>query len=194
MNTSPNSPAQRHKSELIEQISQVFLSLGFDGATLTELSKATGLSKATLYHHFPRGKEEMAAVILRQSIAKLQQLAFSQLNGERAAQQRLITWLEGFARYTRQGRQPCLLATLQYRAADIPALQPLAENIRQQFIDWQQTLADTLQSSGLKPKRAAREAQDLMSVLYGALVHANMQNSPAIFTDTVKRIRKRFIS
>lgn len=52
------------KEEVIAQLTKVFRQYGYEGATLARLSEATGLGKASLYHHFPKGKEEMAAVVL----------------------------------------------------------------------------------------------------------------------------------
>ncbi len=49
------------KLELITILDDVFRRRGYEGATLSVLSRACGLGKASLYHHFPGGKDEMAA-------------------------------------------------------------------------------------------------------------------------------------
>ena len=54
------------REEAIAQLSKVFRQYGYEGATLARLSAATGLRKASLYHHFPKGKEKMAAAVLNQ--------------------------------------------------------------------------------------------------------------------------------
>ena len=46
------------QEQLIEIITEVFIDKGSEGATLTELSRATGLKKASLYYHYPGGKKE----------------------------------------------------------------------------------------------------------------------------------------
>ncbi len=46
----------------IAQLSKVCWQYGYEGATLARLSAATGLG-TSLYHHFPKAKEEMAAVL-----------------------------------------------------------------------------------------------------------------------------------
>jgi len=57
--------AQPRRDALLRQLGQVFRERGYEGATLTQLAAATGLGKASLYHHFPGGKAEMADVLVR---------------------------------------------------------------------------------------------------------------------------------
>ncbi len=59
------------KLELISILDEVFRRRGYDGATLSVLSRACGLGKASLYHHFPGGKDEMADVLLQRAVAQL---------------------------------------------------------------------------------------------------------------------------
>ena len=50
--------------DLIDRLLEVFRTVGYDGATLSKLSQATGLQRASLYHRFPGGKKAMAAAVL----------------------------------------------------------------------------------------------------------------------------------
>ena len=50
-------------SEVIGNLMHVFRTVGYDGASLSELASPTGLKKASLYHRFPNGKKEMAEVV-----------------------------------------------------------------------------------------------------------------------------------
>src|SRR5262252_8758293 len=57
-------PAKISKNKLYGALSDVFRRKGYDGASYADLMKATGLVKASLYHRFPGGKEEMVDAIL----------------------------------------------------------------------------------------------------------------------------------
>lgn len=46
----------------IPALFQLFRESGYDGVSLAQIAVATGLGKASLYHHFPGGKVEMALV------------------------------------------------------------------------------------------------------------------------------------
>lgn len=57
-------PATYKLNELLDLIAPVFRDRGYADATMSALSNASGLSKASLYHHFPDGKPEMGRKIL----------------------------------------------------------------------------------------------------------------------------------
>ena len=52
------------KEEVITKLVPVFRRYGYEGATVSRLSEATGLKKASLYYHFQGGKEQMAEAVL----------------------------------------------------------------------------------------------------------------------------------
>ena len=96
------SPAT--KQVLINQLRTVFVARGYDGATLNNLASAANLSKASLYHHFPGGKPEMAAALVRDAIADLQRQAFRHLSTTRPPHKRIIALIDGFFDYTDGGQ------------------------------------------------------------------------------------------
>lgn len=53
------------RDEILLRLFGIFRRSGFDGATLSKISEETGLGKASLYHHFPGGKVQMAEEVLR---------------------------------------------------------------------------------------------------------------------------------
>jgi AcrR family transcriptional regulator len=192
-NPPTTSEDARHRTEhsrdrLAAMLAPVFLKRGYEGATLTQLAEATGLGKASLYHHFPGGKAEMAADLLRRCAAELQHLAFRYLSGKQKPERRLARFIDGFADYCEGGQRPCLLAILaQGSAAEVHG-----EAIGRQYGDWLAQLAATFGAMGYGSKRARREAERLMSELYGALLMTALATDPGYFQRTVKRLRKTF--
>ncbi|MEM7004143.1 MAG: TetR/AcrR family transcriptional regulator [Pseudomonadota bacterium] len=153
-----NLPMPVDKQYLSERISQVFVQRGYDGATLTHLAQATGLSKATLYHHFPGGKPEMATTLVHQAIAMMQRLVFTPLSSNPQPEQALVELIKGFSQYVNHGQSDCLLAVFSHHSTANVDISGLQTEISQQFGDWHQLLAATLIRSGTKPKRAHRQA------------------------------------
>lgn len=178
------------KAALIDQLRSVFVARGYDGATLNHLAESTGLSKASLYHHFPGGKPEMSAALVRHAIADLQTQAFSQLQGVDKPEQRLFNFIDGFVSYTKNGTTDCLLAVFSHHrtAAGDDELQ--TQNIALQFADWHKALTAVFEESGCKPKRANQDAQQLLSTLYGALLSTKLFNEQNLFLQAAKRCKK----
>jgi TetR/AcrR family transcriptional repressor of lmrAB and yxaGH operons len=52
------------RSRLIRVASALFRQRGYDGVGLTEILEASGAPKGSFYHHFPEGKEQLAAVCM----------------------------------------------------------------------------------------------------------------------------------
>src|ERR1700674_3382424 len=57
-------PAKVTDERLYEDLAGVFRRKGYDGASYSDIMEATGLVKASLYHRFPDGKEQMVNAIL----------------------------------------------------------------------------------------------------------------------------------
>ncbi len=175
------------RNALLEQLVPVFRERGYEGATLVQLAAATGLGKASLYHHFPGGKAEMAAVLLRKSVAELQRSAFAHLQRtKRAPVERLDAFIDGFSDYVAEGRSHCLVAVLaQGSAASVHG-----DLINNQFTDWRNTLITVFEELGEKPKRARRSADQLLDELYGALLTAKLLGNTNHFLRCIKRLKK----
>ena len=56
--------------ETLDLIADIFRRHGFEGASLSRISAATGLGRSSLYHHFPSGKDDMA----RAAVARVEAL------------------------------------------------------------------------------------------------------------------------
>ncbi len=174
------------KALLHAQLAGVFQARGFAGATLNELAAAAGLGKASLYHHFPGGKAEMAAVLLRDAVARLEKGAFARLNGSQPPQERLQRFVDGFSDYVDGGESHCFIAVL----AQGSIAKAHKKLIAQQYDDWLHHLASVFEQAGEKPKRAERVAAKLLADLYGFLLVAKLRSDSKYFRQGIKRLKK----
>ncbi len=183
--------AASNRTTLLVALGQVFRERGYEGATLTQLAAATGLGKASLYHHFPGGKAEMAEALVRDAVTELQQRAFARLTGPEPPAERLARFIDGYAEYLERAGGQCLLGVLALTAErgqqDHP---PLTAAITEQFRDWQLALARVFEESGDKPKRAARRAAELLNQIYGAQLVAKLLDEPKHLKRTLRRLAK----
>lgn len=175
-----------NRKDLINNLIEVFSANGFEGATMAQLSRATGLGKASLYHHFPGGKLEMLGAATRATIDDLDRHVFRHLESRREPSERIIRMLEGFDRYVESGAKNCLLAIIaQGRAAG-----DYGPGVSEQFKVWLSQLEVTLKATGFGNKRARRTARQTFATLYGAIVLGRLMRDAETYQALVKRLRK----
>ncbi len=178
------------QAQLLSRLQLVFQEHGYEGATLSKLAAHSGLGKASLYHHFPGGKAEIGATLLRGAVERLEKLAFAALRQNANPRQRLTEFVDGFATYTEDGASPCLIAAFSQGSAWVAHGDAVAE----QFQSWRALLAATFQEAGYKPRRARREADALLGVLYGQLLLAKLSDDPGAFRRSIKRLKKSLLA
>lgn len=172
------------RQELITRLREVFETRGFEGATLAEIARASGLSKASLYHHFPDGKAGMGLALLKDAGIRLEQDALSPLRMAGPAEARLAAMLDGVRSYYGDGERSCLLTVFALGPPD-PAFDGLVKARLQEWID---LLGETLQDTGMARKEARRMARDLIARIQGAAVLARALGDPKPFRQVLKRV------
>jgi AcrR family transcriptional regulator len=100
------------RDDVVARIQEVFRDRGFDGASLTEISTATGLGKSSLYHYFPGGKDEMAVAVLERIDAWMNAHALAALRGTGTPKARLRAMLHVLDAFYVGGRNACVLGNL----------------------------------------------------------------------------------
>lgn len=174
-----------HKKALNRALRSVFLHSGYAGASVARLAAATDLGKASLYHHYPGGKDEMAGTLLREAVASLQQQVFAPLAQSQPADQALSAAIDGFVDYVQGGDGNCLVAQFAQEHAPVVEQATLAA----QYQDWHSQLAARYEELGHKPKPALRAARRLLAELYGALLMANLLGEPKELRRAAKRLK-----
>ncbi|MCJ9428244.1 TetR/AcrR family transcriptional regulator [Kordiimonas marina] len=159
-------PARLTKTGLAEKLSPVFERYGYDGASLSMLAAATGLSKASLYHHFPRGKEDMALYALAHAGARLQKLILAPLAGKDDPRDRLEASLAGTGRYYGGDIPHCLMNSLLLGEGRVL----FADRIATAVTAWRQGLMAALSDSGVLGAEADSWAREMIERIQGALV------------------------
>lgn len=178
------------RAAITAQLGQVFRERGYEGATLTHLAAATSLGKASLYHHFPGGKAEMAEVLLREAVALAESRAFAKLTEPGTPRERLARFIDGYARYLEDSQGPCLLGVLALGSARHTLGAAASEQMTNQVAGWRSALERLFESDGLKAKRAARSAAEVLDVLYGAQVMAALLDDPRHLRRACKRLHR----
>lgn len=177
-------PALISREEVVARVMAVVRREGYDGASLAELSKATGLGKSSLYHYFPDGKDDMVAAVLDHLETTLEADVFAPLREPGSPAARLKRMNTAIDVFYREGRESCLLAALGVGES----AKPFHPRVRKIFRAWIDAIATPLRDSGLPRALAQERAEDALVRIEGAVVLARSLGQPAIFGRTLKAL------
>jgi TetR/AcrR family transcriptional regulator, lmrAB and yxaGH operons repressor len=165
------------KAAVIPQLMTVFQEYGYEGASITRFSEATGLKRASLYHYFPNGKEEMAAEVLDYITQALKEHLLAPLRSDRSPSDRIQGMNKNIDEFYQHGQQDCLLALLSIGEAH----KLFQERVEQALNLWIEGLTSVLMDAGLAPTTASQRAEEAIALIQGGLIIARGLNDTAIF-------------
>jgi TetR/AcrR family transcriptional regulator, lmrAB and yxaGH operons repressor len=165
------------KDTYIPCLLQLFRQYGYDGATLARISEATGLGKASLYHHFPGGKDEMVQAVMDYLERWLGENVLPSLQAEGTALEKLRRMCDRLSELYEAGRQPCMSATLLLGSArDI-----FHDRVQARYQAWVGAVARVLIEGGLDEATAQQRGEDMVIAVQGALIVAQGLDNPGVF-------------
>lgn len=172
------------KETYIPCLLQVFRQYGYDGATLARISEATGLGKASLYHHFPGGKDEMVQAVMNYLERWLAENVLPSLQGDDTALEKLHRMCDRLSELYEAGQQPCMSATLLLGSArDL-----FRDQVEARYCAWIDAVARVLGDAGFDRTTAQQRGEDMVIALQGSLIVAQGMNNPEIFQRSLQQL------
>jgi AcrR family transcriptional regulator len=90
--------AERTRQFIIEKTAPLFNMKGFEGTSLSDIEKATKLTKGSIYGNF-QDKEEIASEAFKYSMRKVRELVHSKIDGTTSYKKQLYSLLEFYSSY-----------------------------------------------------------------------------------------------
>jgi TetR/AcrR family transcriptional repressor of lmrAB and yxaGH operons len=172
------------KDEIVERLFTVFRDRGFEGASLADLSVATGLGKSSLYHHFPGGKEQMAEAVLGRAKHLIDSEILHTARAGGSLKARIRKVVAALDHMYAGGRTPCVLGQLANASVGAGARQ----HLREVFACWIEAIAKLASDSGMPPVRAHHFAQDWVARLQGGLLLQAATGDAGAYERTLKAL------
>ncbi|MFD6316862.1 LmrA/YxaF family transcription factor [Methylorubrum thiocyanatum] len=179
--------ARAERSDLLPRLAEVFREHGYEGASLSLISQATGLGKGSLYHFFPGGKEEMAQAVLAEIDRWFAVQVFRPLREADDAAAAVAAMFRTVAEYFRSGRRICLVGALSLS----DARDRFGERLRAYFVEWVVALSQALVRAGHPPETADALAEEVVGGIQGALVLARALDRTEVFERILAGLRDR---
>ena len=150
-----------------QKLFEIFRGFGYDGTSMELLAQATGLKKASLYHRFPRGKQEMAQHVLKTVEQWIVENIVTVLADKTTAPKtRLKKAISSLDALYKGGANNCLLRTLTVG----PDAGVFREGVTNCFNLITQSFTDIAIELGSSENEAQKNANLINPLLQGALV------------------------
>lgn len=178
------------KQTHVPSLLNLFRQFGYDGVTLSKISQATGLGKASLYHHFPGGKDEMVETVLDYLEQWLGENILPALESEGDAVTRLRRMCDRLNELYEGGQQPCLFAILLLGSArDVFHAQ-----VNALFRVWIDAIARVFIESGMDEELAKQRGEDAAIAIQGSLIVSVGLDDPTPFQRVIEQLPKQLCS
>lgn len=177
-------------NQVVSSLISVFRDHGFEAVSLSLFTESSGLIKASLYHRFPRGKEEMALAALTETnrIFATYVLAPVDADGEPSRRLKLIT--ERLDEFYEGGAQACLLETLS--SAGTP--ESVRAHVKNTLSFWIEKFTQLSKEAGVPAKEARIRAEGAVAAIEGSLIVSRTQASKRQFRRSLESLADRLLN
>ncbi|NQY79828.1 MAG: TetR/AcrR family transcriptional regulator [Candidatus Caenarcaniphilales bacterium] len=173
------------KEALLPQLLEIFRTIGYEAASLSKISELTGLGKASLYHHFPNGKQQMIEEVLVFVENWMHENVFFVLRSEDKPENKLEKMCNALNGLYNGGKSACLIGALTYSEILNQNLSKLKNTLE----IWQKDLEAVFIEAGKTKEESKDLAEEVLVKVQGSLVISKAQNKKAVFTRQLQKIR-----
>jgi AcrR family transcriptional regulator len=173
---------------MVESAALLFREQGYTGTGFRDVIEHSGAPRGSIYHHFPRGKTELAAETVRYAGSVIaRQIDRLARDGDAVAVLRaFVRWWERLLEESdfRAGCPVVAVAVEAHEDAD------LVTATGEAFAGWERALAATLRRSGTRPARARRIATLAIASIEGAVVMCRARRSTKPLLDVGRELEE----
>jgi AcrR family transcriptional regulator len=166
----------------LENALDMFRSRGYEGVSLSQLSEATGLEKASLYYRYPGGKNEVVLAVVEHVFDWFETNVFRPLNGEGTPRKRVSIVAERLRTFYHDGTRPCVTDVLSIPGGG----KDLFATLRVALQEWLKAFTDIARESGMPLSLARSRAEEAVIRIEGSLVLARVLGDNTAFLKVIK--------
>lgn len=168
----------RSRAALVDKAATLFRRQGYAATGLNQILDEAGVKPGSLYHHFPQGKQQLAAAVVDTAGAGIEHLLRRLLATDRSVADIVDRWIDvlvaGLAGDHRDGCPIEPIATESVHAS------PLVRTASARaFTGWCSAIEERLRSDGWAAEDAETVALVVISLIEGALILSRTAGDPA---------------
>jgi len=170
--------------DLLNSAMRLFRTHGAEGVSLSQLSEAIGLEKASLYYRFPGGKEEIVMAVLDSAGQWLETQLFPALRQAGPARKRAARAAELLRTFYEDGKLSCIIDVLSLPGGSVRRHEALKAALEA----WMAAFAALARDSGMTAAAARHAAEEALIRIEGSLVLSRALGDPAPFQRMLKQL------
>jgi AcrR family transcriptional regulator len=178
----------RSRAALVETAATLFRRQGYAATGLNQILDDAGVKAGSLYHHFPGGKQELAAAVVEFAGAEIERVLRSALAQDVPVTAVVDRWVDllaaGLAADCRDGCPVEPIATESVHASEL-----VRRAAAGAFDSWCAAISERLRADGWDQERAAEAALAVISVVEGALVLSRTSGDTAALKSAAMAVR-----
>jgi TetR/AcrR family transcriptional repressor of lmrAB and yxaGH operons len=159
----------RSRAALVDSAALLFRRQGYAATGVNQILKTADVKAGSLYHHFPNGKQELAAAVVESAGGDIERLLRRFLAGEWSVPDIVDRWIDllvaGLAGDQRDG---CPIEPIATESVNASA--QVRDASTRAFAGWCGAVADRLRSDGWPEERADQTALAVIALIEGALI------------------------
>jgi TetR/AcrR family transcriptional regulator, lmrAB and yxaGH operons repressor len=159
----------RSRAALIETAATLFRRRGYAATGLNQILDEAGVKPGSLYHHFPQGKQQLAAAVVDGAGAAIEQLLRRFLAGGLPVADIVDRWVDVLvAGLSADGRDGCPIEPIATESVNASSLVRAAS--ARAFTGWCKAIEERLRADGWSSAEAESVAVAVISLIEGALI------------------------
>ena len=174
--------ASKSREEILADLTKVFREHGFHGTTLSKLTQSTGLERASLYHYFPKGKQDMANAVILGVLESLENEVLVYLQSTAEPKEKLSKMLRALKHFYKEGVDQCFISIFSVGEINEKIGSKL-KTATESWIDLLMTIFHNLDYHSPND-----EAIKTLSSIQGSLVLAHITKDPEKFSTCLRTL------
>ncbi|GFG49110.1 TetR family transcriptional regulator [Mycolicibacterium agri] len=168
----------RSRAALIDTAAQLFRRQGYAATGVNQILETADVKAGSLYHHFPDGKQQLAAAVVESAGGEVERVLREALAGDSP----LADVVDGFidqlaAQLASDPRDGCPIEPIATESVN--ASPQVRDASARAFAGWSAAVADRLRADGWPGDHANQTALSLIALIEGALILSRIAGDDA---------------
>ena len=168
----------RSRAALIDTAALLFRRQGYAATGVNQILETAEVKAGSLYHHFPNGKQELAAAVVDSAGGEIERLLRRFLDSESSVAEIVSGWIDLLiVQLASDGRDGCPIEPIATESVN--ASQQVRDASARAFAGWSIAVAERLRVDGWPDPDAEQTALAVIALIEGALILSRIAGDDA---------------